>query len=95
MAPLQKERLFPAPMAGAFRGALFPIALIAVTNGSVNFLTTYLSPRVDGAWLFPCVLGGNLLLVTLFSVLFLKEKLNRYGAIGMLCGVCAIVALNV
>lgn len=81
-----------------FRG-LRPIALpllaLAVGNGGGNLTITYLSSRVSSAYLFPAVLGGMMIAVTVYSVLVLKEKINRYGVAGLVTGIAALLVLNI
>ena len=71
-----------------------PLLLVAAGNGLGNALVAFLASRVASAYLFPVVLGGMLLLVTLYSMLVFKEKINRWGKLGILVGLCAIVVMN-
>lgn len=66
----------------------------AVGLGEVNLAVTYLSTRVPGAFLFPCVLGGSVIIATVFSAVFFKEKLNTRAIVGILLGVAAIVIFS-
>lgn len=94
-APLMKEKLFtPVALAG-MKKALWPIAGVALSNGVSNGIVTYLSSRVAGAWLYPCVLGGSMIIVTLFSALCLREKVNRWGWLGLGIGLAAMIASNI
>lgn len=95
MAPILKEKLFPADVKAGITKSILPVLAIAASNGGGNGIVLYLASRVPGAWLYPCVLGGNMLLVTLFSVFFLKEKINRWGWLGILTGLVAMVVMNV
>ncbi|MFA9380042.1 MAG: hypothetical protein ACERKO_03175, partial [Acetanaerobacterium sp.] len=56
----------------------FAVCLLAVAvgNGGGNFTVTYLSSRVSSAYLFPTVLGGMMVGITIYSVILLKEKIN-------------------
>jgi drug/metabolite transporter (DMT)-like permease len=82
-----------AEISGMKRYAL-PLLALAVGNGGGNFTLTYLSGRVSSAYLFPVVNGGMMVAVTLYSVLVLKEKINKYGAAGIGLGVAALIVLN-
>lgn len=74
--------------------AIFPLALAAAGNGGGNALVSYLSSRIDSAYLFPIVLGGLLILVSVYSACFLKEKMSRAGLVGLAVGISAIVVMN-
>lgn len=71
-----------------------PLLALAVGNGGGNLSVTWLSSRISSAYLFPTVLGGMMVGVTVYSVLALREKLDRFGAAGLLCGIAALVAIN-
>lgn len=94
-APLLKEKLVTPAARTGMKKALLPILGIALSNGGGNGIVTYLSSRVSGAWLYPCVLGGSMLMVTLFSALCLREKVNRWGWLGLGVGLAAMIVLNV
>lgn len=72
-----------------------PLFCIAFSNGAANALIIYLSSRVSGAWLYPCIQGGNVILVALFSACVLKEKINKRGWLGIAIGIIAMVILSV
>lgn len=59
-----------------------------------NAMVSYLASRVDSAYLYPIVLGGLLILVSVYSVCFLKEKMNRAGFAGLALGIAAIAVMN-
>lgn len=94
LAPVQKEKVFTSDICIGMKRALIPVIGMAFANGTSNGLVTYLSSRVSSAWLFPCVLGGSMMLVTLFSALVLKEKINRWGKLGLAVGFIAMFVLN-
>ena len=73
---------------------LVPIALVAAGTGGGNVLTSYLTGVVPSSYLFPVVQGSTMVLITLYSMLVLKEKINAAGKIGILIGACAIVFIN-
>lgn len=62
--------------------------------GIVNLSVTYLSTRVTGAFLYPCVLGGSVIVAAVFSAVFFKEKLSLKAAVGIAAGVAAIVLFS-
>ncbi|NMA83423.1 MAG: EamA family transporter [Epulopiscium sp.] len=72
-----------------------PLLAVALGSGAGNVIVTYLSSRVPSAYLFPFTLGGMMVGVTLYSVIFLKEKINKFGIIGILLGIIAMVAINI
>ena len=92
---LQREKLFAPEIRSGMKKALLPILGIAVSNGTGNGFVTYLSSRVPGALMYPCILGGSMLLVTLFSAVGLREKVNRWGWLGLGVGLAAMIVLNV
>ena len=76
------------------RSITLPLLALAVGNGGGNFTVTYLASRVSSAYLYPFVLGGMMVGVTAYSILGLKEKINRYGAIGIALGIAGLLAIN-
>jgi len=91
----RKEIIFPREICAGIKKTWIPIVSMAFSNGVANGLVAYLSSRVPGAWLYPCVLGGNMILVTIFSVTVLKEKINRAGMLGLIVGALAMFVMNV
>ena len=74
-----------------------PLLAMAVGNGGGNFVLTYLSAPETGvpaAVLFPVVQGGMMIAVTAYSVLLLKEKINKWGVVGILTGLAALIVIN-
>lgn len=72
----------------------FPLIGAAMGSGMANVIMTYLSSRLPGGYLYPITLGSVVVLVSLFSLLVLKEKPNRAGMAGILIGLVAIVVTN-
>ena len=70
------------------------LCLLAVGTGGGNYIVSYLSARVSSALLYPTVLGGLMIAVTLYSVLVLKEAVSRRGIAGIALGLAALVAMN-
>lgn len=62
--------------------------------GLVNFTVTFLATRVPAAFLYPCALGGSVIVATVFSAIFLKEKMNWRGVVGIVAGVISIVIFS-
>ncbi len=95
MAAVSRELPKTGAELGSLRVYALPLLLLAVGNGGGNCTITYLSSRVSSAYLFPVVLGGMMIAVTAYSVLVLKEKINKSGMVGMLLGVVALLVLNI
>lgn len=70
------------------------ILLNAAGIGLVNLAVTFLATRVAGVFLYPCVLGGSVIVTTLFSAFLLKEKISLRMAAGAMLGVAAIVMFS-
>ena len=94
-ALVAKEQIFPMDMRVNLKSSAGSILGVAISNGVANGFVTFLASRISGAWLFPCVLGGSMIMVTLFSVIVLKEKINKYGKIGLVVGLVAMFVMNV
>ena len=60
-----------------------------------NRLNIYLAGSVDAIIFFPCFNGGVVLLSTLLSVAFLKEKLFTVQKIGLIIGVISICVIGI
>lgn len=71
-----------------------PIVFLAISSGIGNLLLTFLSGKIPSSFLFPVVQGSTLISITICSILFFKEKLNKRGTIGILLGVTAIFLIN-
>lgn len=68
--------------------------LLAFSNVFQNKLTLYLAADLPAIVFFPVYNGGTIILSSVFSYLFLKEKINLLGWIGVFCGVIAIVIMT-
>ena len=66
----------------------------AVGIGAVNLAVTYLSTRLAGAFLYPCVLGGAVVITAILSVIIYKERPTVSSALGILAGIAAIVIFS-
>lgn len=60
-----------------------------------NLLLGYLSTRVIGAILYPCINGGLAICTALGSFLIFREKPNRWKVLSILFGCAAILVLNI
>lgn len=67
---------------------------VAIGTGGGNVLVAYLSASVPSSYLLPLVQGGTMVVVTLYSVLFLREKLTFMGVVGVAISVAAICIIN-
>jgi drug/metabolite transporter (DMT)-like permease len=70
--------------------AVFSAIFAAVGNKGVM----YLSGNMPGTILFPIVNGGIVILSTIISVLFFRERLNKYELIGLFTGIVSLVLLG-
>lgn len=68
---------------------------VALSTGLGNALMNDLSGKLPGAYLYPLVNGSMIVLLTFLSAIFFKEKLTRGGAIGIVTGILAIIAVNI
>lgn len=71
-----------------------PLVGAALGSGMANVIMTYLSSRLPGGYLYPITLGSVVVLVSLFSLLVLKEKPSKPGLAGILIGLAAIIVTN-
>ncbi len=77
------------------RSALLPMVLHGVANGVVNlFVMMLVSRGMAASIMFPVISGGGILLTTLVSVLFYKEKLLPKQYVGLLLGTASVVLMN-
>ncbi len=72
---------------------------IAIISGAGSFggnlLLSYLSDKVNGAVLYPCLNGGLCILLSVFSILLFKEKLTLMKLSAFIVGITAIILLNI
>ena len=83
--------LFDKKTAPLLLAALFIFGGIGIALN--NLINLYLSGVVDSAVFFPVVNGGGLILITIASVVFFKEKLTVRQWIGMAFGIAATLLL--
>lgn len=77
-----------------FAKLLLLSAVAAAGTFGGNLLLTFLSDKVNGAILYPCVNGGLCLLLTVASCVFFHERLTRRKLATILLGCSAIIILN-
>ena len=70
------------------------IAFNAVGLGIVNLGVTFLATKVPAAFLYPVALGGSVIIATIFSAVFTKEKMTWRVILGVVLGVAAIVIFS-
>lgn len=80
---------------GSMKVYALPLLALAVGNGGGNFTLTYLASFISSAYLFPIVNGATMVAVTVYSVTVLKEKINKFGIIGIALGAAALLVLNI
>lgn len=71
--------------------ALFIVA--GIGTGLNHLINLYLSGAMESAVFFPMMSGGELIFVTLASMLLFKEKLSPRQWIGLVCGIAAVIIL--
>lgn len=87
LLPQAKERKY---IGCIFAAVAVVVGICTALNHAINL---YLSGIIPAAVFFPIVNGGNLLLVSITSIIFLKERLSKKQYIGIAIGVCATVLL--
>lgn len=73
---------------------LLVVVLAGVSTAYGNRINLYLSGRMPAVVLFPAVNGGIVILSSIASFLFLKEKLSGKALAGLLPGLLALVFLS-
>ncbi len=77
-----------------FQKKAFLLIFAAGIGTAINHLINlYLSGAMESGIFFPIMSGGELIFVTLASVLLFKEKLTVRQWIGLVCGIVAVVVL--
>lgn len=66
---------------------------IGCANALNHAINLYLCGQTKSVMFFPIVNGGDLILSTIISVIFFKEKLSKRQWIGFICGVAAMCVL--
>lgn len=76
------------------KSGILPIIGTALGSGAGNVIMTYLSSRMPSSIQYPLVLGCIVVSVSLYSIIFLKERPSKPGIIGIIIGLAAIVVIN-
>lgn len=92
-AKTQKNQENQAKDAEGVKKYLTAIGSYAVCAAIVYKLTMYLSGVLDGMIFFPVFNGGTLIVTSMISMLFLKEKSTLFKVLGIAIGVLAIVLI--
>ena len=87
----KKEPLITANASAVLLTVLFCAAGIGVALN--NLINLYLSGVVESAVFFPIVNGGGLVLITIASLIFFREKLTGRQWTGMAFGTAAVLLL--
>ncbi len=87
----EKEPLFSAKASILLLTVLFCAGGVGVALN--NLINLYLSGVVESAIFFPIVNGGGLILITIASLVFFREKLTGRQWIGMAFGLTAVLLL--
>lgn len=80
----QKKRTLPS---SSFLKAAF---LSGALLGSLNMLNVFLSKKLPGSIVFPCINSGGIVFSAVLAWLLLKEKLPTKKIIGLALGIAAI-----
>ena len=81
MVPAKKDVLIGAGAGiGSFFGSLF--LLLALK-------------KIPGSIVFPIAIGGNLVTVSLLSILIFKERLGIKGILGIISGIAGLILLSI
>ncbi len=76
-------------------GAMVALSVLSgLGSFAGNGLLGYLSDKVNGGILYPCINGGLSIVVSIASFLFFKEKLSNKKLAAIFTGVLAIILLN-
>lgn len=86
----EKDIVFPCTKkAGVY------MIFTGLANAVVNLLVmTLVSRGMPASIMFPVISGGGIVLTTMVSVLFYKEKLTLQQYIGLLCGAASVVFMS-
>ena len=87
----RKEPLFSSKASASLLTVLFCAAGIGIALN--NLINLYLSGVVESAIFFPIVNGGGLVLITVASLVFFREKLSGRQWLGMAFGTAAVLLL--
>jgi drug/metabolite transporter (DMT)-like permease len=68
---------------------------LGITFGCAHTVNTFLAGTFPSYVSFPVINGGTIILTTVFSVLFLKERLTKKQFFGIVTGIIAIILISV
>jgi drug/metabolite transporter (DMT)-like permease len=69
--------------------------IMGVCMGIANKLNLWLSGTLPAAVMFPCVNGGCIVMTSVLSAVFLKERIKRKQQAGIMLGLAAILLIAV
>lgn len=78
-----------------FRGGWYWAVSCGLTNGLTNLFVLILTGMVAVSLMFPVISAGNIILASLISIYFYKEKLQKTQLLGIGVGVVSIIFLNI
>lgn len=80
-------------------GGLLPLAGLAALAGAGSFggnlILSFLSDKIDGAVLYPCVNGGLCISIGILSFVVFREKPTPLKLCAFVLGIAAIIILNI
>ena len=74
-------------------GIIF-IAILGVSLGAIHSINTNLSGLLPSAVVFPVMNGGVIIVTTVLSKFFFKEKLTFLQIVGLIVGVLSIACIT-
>ena len=88
-----KRREEPAPPLIQDKKFFRVVAMAGVATPLGNLLIVSLASMIPSVLLFPGLQGGTVILVSIISMLFLKERISWVGKLALVLGIVAIVLL--
>ncbi|MBR5295987.1 MAG: hypothetical protein IKU24_05300 [Clostridia bacterium] len=76
------------------KAAILPAIIGGALNGMVNLFVMILSGKMPVSVMFPLISAGGILVTFLIPLIFYREKFTKVQLCGYLCGVLAVVFLN-
>ena len=70
------------------------IALYGIFNGLCNFLVILLAAKMSASVMYPLISAGGIILSYIVARFVYKEKLAPQQNIGVICGIIAVILLN-
>lgn len=78
----------------SFRYGWFWAPANGFANATVNLFVMLLSGKMSASVMFPLISAGGIVLSAVLAVFLYKEKISRPQLVGVLCGIAAVVLLN-